>query len=66
MAVIKSLTMTKKMNFSCENEESLEKYEEIFKNYNKKIDKEFFSELTFEDDYGMHIKTKIHEINYLS
>ena len=38
------------MNFTCENEELLKKYDEIFKNISQKIDKELSSEPTFEND----------------
>ena len=51
----------KSMSFTCENETLLKKYEEIFKNISKKIGKEFCSIPTFKDNYGTHIKTKIHE-----
>ena len=51
----------KSMSFTCENETLLKKYEEILKNISKKIDKEFSSIPTSKDNYGTHIKTKIHE-----
>ena len=37
------------------------KYKEIFKNIRTKTDKKISSRPTFENDYDVHIKTKIHK-----
>ena len=45
----------------CEDDELLNKNEEMFRNISNKIGKEFFAELIFGNDYGTYIKTKIPE-----
>ena len=51
----------KKMNFTYENEELLERYKKIFKDISNKIGKKFSSKPTFVDYYGEYIKAKMHE-----
>ena len=49
------------MNFFCENDELLDKYEEIFRTASNKIGIEFSSEPTIERAHGTNIKTKMHK-----
>ena len=51
----------KTMNFTCDDEELLKRYGEIFENVSNKVGKEFSSESTFENEYDTHIKSNIHE-----
>ena len=50
----------KTMNFRCDDDELLKKYEEIFKYVSNTIGENFFTEPTYESGYGTHIKLKIH------
>ena len=51
----------KKINFICDNDKLLKKYEEVFKDISNKVDKEFHNEPTNENDFGIHIKSEVHE-----
>ena len=45
----------KTMNFTFDDKELLQKYEELFEDVSNKIGKEFFTEPTFENEYDTHI-----------
>ena len=49
----------KATNFRCDDEELLKRYEELFEDISSKINKEFYSGPTYENDYGIHIKSKV-------
>ena len=51
----------KRMNFLCEDDELLDKYEEIFRTISNKIGIEFSSEPTTERANGTNIKIKVHK-----
>ena len=51
----------KTMCFKCDINKLLKKYEELFKDVSNKEDKEFHSEPTYENDHGIHIKSKVYE-----
>ena len=45
----------------CDDDELIEKYEEIFKYVRNNIDEKFSTEPIYENAYGVHIKSKTHE-----
>ena len=51
----------KTRNFRFDNDELIEKYEELFKYVSKLMGEKFSAEPVYENAYGVHIKSKIHE-----
>ena len=51
----------KTVNFTSDDEELLKKYKEIIENVSNKKGKEFSINPSFENEYGTHIKSKIHK-----